>query len=436
MKRLLIVDDEENMRKVLSILFRREKYDVTTASNGVEALDKLKASPSYDLILSDLKMPKMDGIEFLRQLNEMQLRIPLILLTAYGSISEAVDAMKSGAVDFITKPFNKEDLKNIVFRATHGEKTPGKGSPAAVRNDAGVLYVSDRLRKIMETVRKIAPSNLAVLLTGESGTGKGVVAKAIHNYAFQSGESQSPFVSINCPALPDNLLESELFGYKKGAFTGADNDYPGRVSQANGGTLFLDEIGDLALNVQSKLLKLLEEGVYSPLGSIREHEAHIRIISATNQSLPEMIKQKTFREDLFYRINSIILEIPPLRDRKEDIEPLATAFIHQFASENHKDIRKISDRGMMMLKSYNWPGNIRELRNVMHRAVVLSNGRELTIEDFPDFQKVKTVDSLVPNERDLVLETLNRNNWNISASARELGMSRGSLRHRIEKYGL
>ena len=441
MKKMLIIDDEENMQKVLSMLFRREKYDVTTASNGAEALRKLQESPSFDIILSDLKMPKMDGIEFLKHLKRMQLEIPLILLTAYGSISEAVDAMKLGAVDFITKPFNKEDLKNIVFRTIHGEDTAGKGHPR-IQNDAGVLYASDKLRKIMETVRKIAPSNLAILLTGESGTGKGVVAKAIHQYAFQPTDTQSPFISINCPALPDNLLESELFGYKKGAFTGADNNFPGKVSMANGGTLFLDEIGDLALSIQSKLLKLLEEGVYSPLGSMKEYEAHIRIVSATNQSLSEMIERKEFREDLYYRLNSIILEIPPLRDRKEDIKPLASSFLTRFSLENQKNIKQITEDGLNFLHDYNWPGNIRELRNVIHRAVVLSGNSELTPEDFPNFQKENISDTDVSeighktNERDHILETLNQNNWNISASARILRMSRGSLRHRIEKYSL
>jgi two-component system NtrC family response regulator len=242
--------------------------------------------------------------------------------------------------------------------------------------------------------------------------------------------------------LPDTLLESELFGYKKGAFTGADRDFSGKVSMANGGTLFLDEIGELSLNVQSKLLKLLEEGVYSPLGSTSEYEAHIRIISATNQSITDMIKEKKFREDLFYRINSVILEIPPLRERKEDIFSLAYFFLKRFSSENRKEIDAISEEGLALISRHNWPGNIRELRNVIHRAVVLSSNDELTIEDFPDFKKNEystydiTGSMFMESERELVLGVLNKNNWNISASARELGLSRGSLRHRIKKYSL
>ncbi len=442
MKRMLVVDDEVNMQKVLGILFRREGYEVMTASNGAEALEILKKDSSVDLLLSDLKMPVMDGIELLKQLKLLKIPVPVILITAYGSITEAVDAMKMGAVDFITKPFNKEDLKNIVHRTVRGNIDSGAHSQNPVRNDEGVIYTSSSMAKILETVRKIAPSNLSILLTGESGTGKGIVAKAIHNYAFPGTGSRSPFISINCPALPDTLLESELFGYRKGAFTGAEKDFTGKISMANGGTLFLDEIGELSLGVQSKLLKLLEEGVYSPLGSTVEHKADIRILSATNQSIPKMISEKRFREDLYYRINSVILEIPPLRERKEDIEPLTLFFIKRFASENRKSVYTISGEAMDLLSCQTWPGNIRELRNTVHRAVVLSAADKLTVDDFPDFvissgdQAISSFTSLTGNERDLVLATLNENSWNISASARVLGMSRGSLRHRINKYNL
>ncbi len=442
MKKLLIVDDELNMQKVLGILFRREDYEVTTVSNGREAVEILDKGIIFDLILSDIKMPIMDGIELLKYLNKSQINIPLILITAYGSITEAVDAMKLGAVDFITKPFNKEDLKNIVYRAIHKEKEKNNKQNKSLWNDKGVIYSSEKIQKIMETVRKIAPSNLSILLTGESGTGKGIVAKAIHNYAFKNTETKSPFISINCPALPDTLLESELFGYKKGAFTGADKDFPGKVSLANGGTLFLDEIGDLSMTVQSKLLKLLEEGIYSPLGSTKEFKAHIRIISATNQSLAKMIKEKKFREDLFYRINSVMLEIPPLRARKDDISPLAEFFIKRFSKENNKKINKISDKVLAYITGYHWPGNIRELRNVIHRAVVLSSNNELIIDDFPLFEKDDSsrynfsMNVVKKDEKELVLGVLTDNNWNISASARELGISRGSLRYRITKYSL
>ncbi len=442
MKKILIVDDEINMQKVLGILFRREHYEVLNASNGREAVVVLNSVNNVDLILSDLKMPVMDGIELLKYLKKSEINIPLILITAYGSITEAVDAMKLGAVDFITKPFNKEDLKNIVYRAVYGEKEKYSKQNKSLRNDKGVIYTSGIMQKIMETVRKIAPSNLSVLLTGESGTGKGVISKAIHEYAFEEYNMQSPFVSINCPALPDTLLESELFGYKRGAFTGADKDFPGKVSMANGGTLFLDEIGELSLAVQSKLLKLLEEGVYSPLGSTVEYKADIRIISATNQLLPDMIKKKEFREDLYYRINSVVLEIPPLRDRKEDILPLSTFFLDRFSMENTKVIEPIQKEITDFLSKYHWPGNIRELRNVIHRAVVLSCGGKLSIDDFPDFEKMEIPAGhnsgkiFEKNERELVLSVLESNKWNISAAARELGISRGSLRHRVKKYNL
>ncbi len=434
MKKLLIIDDEVNMRKVLGILFRREGYAVETASHGKEAVHILQNNQDFDLVISDLKMPVMDGIELLKFIKRLELNIPVILLTAYGSISEAVDAMKLGAVDFITKPFNREDLKQIVYRTLYGEQMNEPENPDLYRNDEGVIYSSGKMRKIMEMVRKIAPSDLSILLTGESGTGKGIIAKAIHNYSF-SGRS-APFVSINCPAVPESLLESELFGYKKGAFTGAVKDFPGKISMADGGTLFLDEIGDLSLSVQSKLLKLLEEGTYEPLGSTAERQAHIRIVSATNQPLETMIKEKKFREDLYYRINSFILSIPPLRERKEDIIPLSSYFLDKFSRENKKQVLSIDDAGKEMLLRYSWPGNIRELRNVIHRSVILSPGKILDTSAFPETASREKAGTFSEAEKKLLLEALKKESGNISAAARELGISRGSLRHRIKKYNL
>ncbi len=433
MKRILIVDDEVNMQKVLGILFRRENYEVVTASNGDEAKKLISGSGAFDLVLSDLKMPGMDGIQLLTYIRDSNLNIPVIMLTAYGSISEAVDAMKLGAVDFITKPFNKDDLKSIVRRVLFGEDKRSDSLP--YNEDEGVIYSGPAMQKIMEMVRKIAPSNLSILLTGESGTGKGVIAKAIHHYAFP-GRKQPPFISINCPAIPDALLESELFGYRKGAFTGASRDFPGKVSMADGGTLFLDEIGDLSLSVQAKLLKLLEEGTYEQLGSTTVKQAHIRIVSATNQSLEEMIERKEFREDLYYRINSVVLAIPSLRDRKEDILPLSEYFLKKFSSENGKDIRSISREGKEMLLGYSWPGNVRELRNVIHRAVILTSGNTLDISAFPSAGINGAGRTFSEVEKSYLAGIIEKNGGNISAAARELGMSRGSLRHRIKKYNL
>lgn len=434
MKRLLIVDDEVNMQKVLQMLFTRDHYEVVTASNGKEAFAILQGRKAFDLVLSDLKMPELDGIGLLKKIKEAGINLPFILITAYGSISEAVEAMKLGAADFITKPFNKDDLKSIVRRVLH-EETKEKQDPAATsRNDEGVIYSSDEIRKIMESVRKIAPSNLSIMLTGESGTGKGIIARAIHNYAFP--ESNSPFVAINCPAVPDTLLESELFGYRKGAFTGADKDFPGKVSMADGGTLFLDEIGDLSLPVQAKLLKLLEEGVYEPLGSTVEKKAHIRIISATNQNIPEMISRRKFREDLFYRINSVILEIPPLRERMEDIYPLTRHFIEKFSTESGKNTVSIAEEGMNLLQDYSWPGNIRELRNVIHHAVIISDDPVITAEELHLPRNEKKSETLTGAEKMIIEETLKRNEGNISAAARDLGISRGALRNKIKKYSI
>lgn len=435
MKRILIVDDEVNMRKVLGILFTRENHEVMTASNGKKASELLESDSNFDLILSDLKMPVMDGIQLLKYLKTNNLEIPVILITAYGTISEAVAAMKHGAVDFITKPFNKEDLKTIVSRALYGEELPSLDEKKQFYNDEGVIYVSGKIRKIMENIRKIAPSNLSILLTGESGTGKSVIAKAIHNYAFRKSGSHAPFVSINCPAVPDTLLESELFGYKKGAFTGADKDFPGKVSIADGGTLFLDEIGDLSLTIQAKLLKLLEEGIYEPLGSTAERKAHIRILSATNQNIPEMIVHKRFREDLYYRINAVVFEIPALRERKEDIFPLTQYYIKKFAFENKRESPLLTSEGLELLEQYNWPGNIRELCNVLHKAVILSEGPTLDVDVFPKNQANDEVEPMV-KEKAHIKNVIKKNHGNISAAARELEMSRGSLRYKIRKFNI
>jgi len=434
MKKLLIVDDEINMQKVLGILFHREGYIVKTVSNGREAVKYIESGESFDLIISDLKMPVMDGIDLLKYLKQTGVSVPLILITAYGSISEAVDAMKLGAEDFITKPFNKDDLKSIVKRILNGKIDETLIETDTYRDDQGVIYVSEDMRKIMELVRKIAPSNLSILLTGESGTGKGVIARSIHKYAFP--ESSSPFVSINCPAVPESLLESELFGYKKGAFTGADRDYPGKVSMADGGTLFLDEIGDLSISVQAKLLKLLEEGVYEPLGSTKEQRAQIRIISATNQNIGTMIDEKRFREDLYYRINSVIIEIPPLRERKPDIHPLSLYFIDKLSSENNRENLSLSNEGLEILIKYRWPGNVRELRNVIHHAVILADQSVIGPDELPLKIKNNGNRTLYGAEKRIIEKTLLITKGNISEAARKLGMSRGALRHRLKKYSL
>jgi len=436
-KSILVVDDELNMRKVLEILFKREGCRVTTSSNGIEALEIIKSGRKFDLILSDLKMPEMDGIELLEQIRGNNIDIPVILLTAYGTIAEAVSAIKLGAADFITKPFNKDDLLRIVGRELEnksGKERRSRIYSDSFTNDAGVIFAGEKMSRIMEMVRKIAPSNLPILLTGESGTGKGVIAKAIHKYAFP--DSERPFVSINCPAIPESLLESELFGYKKGAFTGALTDFPGKISMADGGTLFLDEIGDLSLNIQAKLLRLLEEGIYEQLGSTEIKRAQIRIISATNQPLETMIEEKKFREDLYYRINSVEISIPSLRERRTDIIPFAYYFLEKFSGETSSSVKKINREGMDILLSYPWPGNVRELRNVIHRAVILSEGEFLDISAFPGSSSQNGLSSISEVEKNYLVKALEKNSWNISAAARELGMSRGSLRHRIKKYNL
>ena len=443
MKKLLIVDDELNMQKVLDILFRRENYEVTTVSNGREAVEILDKGIIFDLILSDIKMPIMDGIELLKYLNKSQINIPLILITAYGSITEAVDAMKLGAVDFITKPFNKEDLKNIVYRAIHKEKEKNNKQNKSLWNDKGVIYSSEKIQKIMETVRKIAPSNLSILLTGESGTGKGVIAQAIHNYAFQDSEVNSPFISINCPALPDTLLESELFGYQKGSFTGAAKDFKGKIRLSDGGTLFLDEIGELSLNVQPKLLRFLENKKIMPLGGNTEYSVNTRVICATNKNLKEMVDKGLFREDLFYRINTIIIEVPPLRERKEDILPLANYFLNNLSQELGEQKKYLPDSIIKSFLEYKWPGNVRELRNIIERAVLLSGPECISLNDIPvelryqnTFDEYPSNNQIESSERKMLLSSLLQTGWNITTSAKKLGLTRSTMRYKIIKYQL
>ena len=446
MKRILVVDDEKNMCMVLKMLLERDGYAVVTAYNGKEAIEHLLKGEVIDLIISDLKLPDIDGLGILKFLKSTDREIPLVLITAYGSIESAVEAMKEGAADFITKPFNKDVIRQIVRRIFRIESLEEENTFLKDATREGELvYRSRSMQNIMETVKKVAVVSSSVLISGESGTGKGIIAKTIHALGdpAHGNASKRPFIRINCPAIPETLLQSELFGYQKGAFTGASRDFKGKVRLAEGGTLFLDEIGDLPQSIQPKLLRLLEEKSFEPLGSTTIIKVNTKIICATNRDLHTLVKEGSFRKDLFYRINTITIHIPPLRERSDDILPLADFFLTNTSQEMGKKVKKLSDEVQEAFMAYPWPGNVRELFNVIERAIVLSNHETITLSDvLCEFQEVglETIppgeNKLMNAEKELLLNALRKCTWNISATARELGISRSTLRYRISKYRL
>jgi DNA-binding NtrC family response regulator len=451
MASILVVDDEKNMCMALKILLEGDGYTVRTAETGMQALKEVQTNERVDLIISDLRMPDVDGIELLHRLQQQGLKIPLILITAYGSIEVAVEAMKKGATDFITKPFNKDVIRHIV-RKTLERSIDQKGRPAfqQTAGDGKVVYKSPVMDDIMKTVRKVSRVQTPLLVTGESGVGKEVIARAVHRFGAASSDTKRsrPYVTISCPAIPETLLASELFGYQKGAFSGASKDYQGKLRMANGGTLLLDEIGDLPLDVQPRLLRFLEQKTFQPLGGNSTVTVEARIICATNRDLGEMVRSGAFREDLYYRINAITIKIPPLRERREDILPLTNHFIDKYNRETGKSVRRASPEVLDAFMAYNWPGNVRELRNIIERAVVLSNDSNLEVEDIPAelFEAEHSAETaslpdtkgarLQETEMALIQRALERNRWNVTTAARDLGITRNTLRYRMNKYGI
>jgi DNA-binding NtrC family response regulator len=438
-KRVFVVDDEKSMCEVLRLLLEDDGYSVISAHHGREAIERIADGEEVDLIISDLKMPELDGMDILNFLRDTEREIPLIMITAYGTIEDAVEAMKKGASDFITKPFNKDMIRHVVrriFRMEHLEKENRvlKASQGIPR----MVYRSRKMREIMEIVKKVAHVPTPVLITGESGTGKQLIAKTVHAF-----DEKKPFVEIDCPAIPDTLLESELFGYRKGAFTGADSNYEGKARIADGGILFLDEIADLPMSMQSKLLKVLEDKTFFPLGSNKPIKIDTRVLCATNRDLRQMVREGSFRQDLFYRINTITIHLPPLRERKDDIVILAQHFIERFCQELRREQKMISEPVRRALRAYDWPGNVRELRNVIERVIVLSARPMIELEDLPcefwtdpDNTWERSLSKLASSEKRLLEEALQKWQGNVSAAARELGISRGTMRYRVQKYSI
>jgi len=430
--RILIVDDEigmsEGMKKVLNL----EGFTVNTTESGLEAV-KLIQSGLYKLVFVDLKLPDIDGVEVVRRINTEN--VIVVIITAFATVETAVTAMKCGAADYIKKPFDISDIIGISERFYL--KTMLKRPEGIEKGDEyKIVYKSGVMEEIIEKVRKIKDWDMPVLILGESGTGKEIIARMIHSSGKRSLE---PFVAVNCAAIPHDLLESELFGHEKGAFTGALQRKPGRFELARGGVLFLDEIGDMNISLQSKLLRAIESRVFEPVGSVKPVEFHARIIASTNQNLSELIRKKRFREDLYHRLNGVKIIIPPLRERQDDIAPLIDYFKAKFETMYRKEKINISTEAMRNLKNYGWSGNVRELKNVIESAILLSGSKSILFpEDFSiDFPLGDDFSSELDNrEKKNILEALSSNQFNRSLAAKALKISRKTLYNKMKKYSL
>ena len=449
MEKILIVDDEIALRHSLNILLTRNGYDVETANCAADALTILEGS-GYDLVITDLRMQAMDGLDLLRKVKSSYPDTEVIMLTAFGSIGGAVEAMKAGAFDYVTKPFKNEQLLVVVEKALERRKliSEVKYLREALRHDFSednVVAQSTKMQSVIDLVRKVAPQNLTVLITGESGTGKEVVAKLLHNY---STRKDNKFFAINCSAMPEQLLESELFGHVKGAFTGATATKKGLLEEASGGTILLDEIGEMPLALQAKILRVLEERVIRPVGSNAEIRIDVRVLAATNRDLSEMVKVGQFREDLFYRLDVIRLHIPALVDRREDIVPLADFYLEKYKKDLEKPEVSLDTSAFNALLNYTWPGNVRELKNTIKRAVALSSGSVLGSDDIffvptaverpgkIHLKRPPEKSTLEDSQRDIIRGALVNNNWNFSKTSKQLGIGRTTLWRKVKKYDL
>lgn len=433
--KILIVDDEKNIRENLAKYFSLENIDTTVASNGISAKKYLEEE-SFDLAIVDLKMPGMDGLELLKWINDKGPSIPVIIISAYGEIKDAVEAMKSGAKDYIVKPFDPEELLLRVRRIINETALQKKVDLGRLNmGKTSLIGESPEIIKIKNIIKKVASTPSNVLITGESGTGKEVVARLIHE---NSDRKDYNFIPINLAAIPENLLESELFGYEKGAFTGALTRKVGLFELASNGTLFLDEIGDMPLELQVKLLRVIQDKKIMRLGGTCYIPVNVRIICATNKNLEELIKEKKFREELYFRINVVKIDIPPLRERKEDIPLLVGYLIEKFNLIFKKKIKGINDDALNLLQSYEFPGNVRELENIIERAFIYCETDVITSKeiDIGKITKKENINKLEELERKLIIEALHKWEGNKTKAAQELGISRRTIHNKIKEYGI
>jgi len=437
--KILIVDDELIMRESLADWLERDGHEIETAASGEEALERLKSN-RFDILLVDIKMEGMTGLDVLKQVKTTDPDTAVVMITAYGSISTAIEAMKNGAFEYLLKPFDPDELGVLIEKIIHYQE---QGRENLFLREAykdrtrfeSMIGQSPAMQKVFDMIRDVAPTDSTVLITGETGTGKGLAARAIHT---NSPRSDGPFVIVNCGAFPEHLLESELFGHQKGAFTDAKVTKKGRLELAHGGTLFLDEIGEISMRMQIDLLRIIEDGIFYRVGGTQPIEADFRVIAATNRDLKEAIRQGAFRQDLFYRLNVISFEMPPLRERKEDIPLLAEHFLRRFSQETNKPVGRISREALEEMMLYEWPGNVRELENAIERAVVVGKERRIRPEDLPIFRgdaaRSASDLSLKAVERAHIAHVLDKTRWNISKSAEILGIDRTTLYSKIKRY--
>ncbi len=439
--RILIVDDELIVRKSLAGWFQEEGYSVDVAESGKEALEKL-VEGEWDIFLLDIKMPGMDGLELQKKIKEIHPNASIIIMTAYASVETAVEAMKQGAYDYIVKPFEPDDLEHIIRNATERKQLVTANTQLREKIEEmspfhGIVGKSPAIRRVLEEIRMVAESDTTVLIRGESGTGKEVVARAIHATSLRR---YMPIVVVNCGALAEGVLESELFGHEKGAFTGAHYRRKGKLEMADGGTLFLDEIGDISLKTQVDLLRVLEEKKICRVGGNTYLPVDFRLITATNKNLEEMVSEGSFREDLYYRLNVYSISLPPLRERIEDIPLLVDHFLRRFANSMNKPVPVVSSEAMHLLMSHDWPGNVRELQNAMERAVLVAQGGEIGPEALPfhsdNVPRSGTGKSLAEAEAVHIHRVLQESDWNISRAARLLQIDRVTLYNKMKKYDL
>lgn len=443
---ILVIDDEKNIRTGLATALELDGYDVMMAADGAEGLD-IALHNEIDLVITDLRMPGVSGEEVLRRVTTETPGIPVIVLTGHGTVENAVEAMRSGAYDFLTKPLNLDRLSLLVKRALQNRELVLQHRELereieGRKSFEHIIGKSPSIVKVFDVVKRVAPTKASVLITGESGVGKELIANALHNL---SPRKDSPFIKVHCAALAETLLESELFGHEKGSFTGAVSRKRGRFELAHGGTIFLDEIGEINQAVQIKILRVLQEKKFERVGGEETLEVDVRVITATNRDLEKEIAEGRFREDLFYRLNVVCIDVPPLRERKDDLPLLISAFIKEFAEENGKKIDGVEAKARSALFAYDWPGNIRQLRNCIESAVVMTSGTVITIDDLPP--SIRSIDetpsiripvgvTMAEAEKQVILQTLSQQNGNKSRTAEVLDIGRKTLHRKLGEYGL
>ena len=447
---ILVIDDEAAQRDVLTGYLKKKGYKIFSASSGKEGVETARAT-SVDIILSDFKMPDLNGIEVLEQVRKINPEISFVIVTAYGTVENAVKAMRLGAFDYISKPVDLDELDLMIERVIEHKNLKSENQLLKTQLQekykiSSIVSQSQKMEEVINLAARVADSKANVLITGENGTGKEVLAKAIH---YISPRKDKPFVAVNVPALTETLLESELFGHEKGAFTGADKMKKGRFEIAHGGTIFLDEVGDIPQSIQVKLLRVLQEHQFERVGGTEKIEVDVRIIAATNKNLEQKIKDGTFREDLYYRLNVVSIKIPPLRERKEDILPMIEGFIEKYGKENNKEKLEISKETVDMLMKYNYPGNVRELENIIERAVVLTRSKTIALNDLPinikGFKEEKTLEALSEGtltdqveslEKQLIFDALQKSDGNQTKAGKLLGLTERNLRYKLKKYNI